>query len=130
MRTLFRVLAGIIAALMIIVAIVDLRTIVTPVIMWARLPGFTLILGLGILCGWVAATGAGLTGMKGARAGAVVVRVLSGLVALFAMNMSLFYFVWTMGQNTLWMWLAVVAVVSGWLAVRGLPLTRAREERP
>lgn len=63
------------------------------------------------------------------REGLVIgLRVILGVVALAALATGCQVFIFTGGQSRIWPVCAVLMVVAGWLAGRGLSLTRAREQ--
>ncbi len=52
----------------------------------------------------------------------IIIRVVLGCVALFAVGFGWSAFFWSGGRSLVWPVCVVVALVSGWLAARGLPL--------
>lgn len=60
------------------------------------------------------------------RASSVVVRVLLGFISLQAALFGCVAGFWAVGRDLVawWVGCAVIAIVCGWLAARGLPLSR------
>lgn len=71
----------------------------------------------------------GVHARKGKRAVAVVLRVLLGFIALQAAVFGCSAGFWAEGRDLAvwWVGCAGIAIVCGWLAGRGLPLTRPDE---